>query len=144
MRKQKVVKFFKTFTMAYRRTKRSYKKSYKKKYSKKYAKNKKYARKKYYGAKSYKKYSKKYYKKASVLRMPTKTLIVPSIDKEKLFSAMPDVKYTADSIYELAGKVAADLLVAQKTRQTTDALILNEIKTVLEPGIAAENKKRRT
>lgn len=130
--------------MAYRRTKRNYKKSYKKKYSKKYAKNKKYARKKYYGAKSYKKYSKKYYKKASVLRMPTKTLIVPSIDKEKLFSAMPDVKFTADSILELATKIGADLLVAQKTARDTNTIILDQVKHVLEPAIATENKKRRS
>jgi len=76
--------------------------------------------------------------------MPTKTLIVPAIDKEKLFSAMPDVKYTADSILELAAKVGVDLLVAQKTARDTNSIILDQVKHVLEPAIAAENKKRKT
>jgi len=116
--------------MAYRRTnrKRTYKKrTYKKRTYRKRAYNKpKYTRKR--------KYSRKGYKKTSILRLPTKTLVVPDGSKEKLFSAMPDVQTTLNTVNELAGQLAAQTMTAEKQKIYNDAALLNQIKSEFEPA----------
>jgi len=117
--------------MAYRRTnkKRTYKKrTYKKRTYGKRAYNKpKYARKR--------KYSRKGYKKTSVLRIPTKTLVVPDGSKEKLFSSMPDVQTTVNAINQLAGELATKTMAAEKQKMYDNSTLLTKIKTELEPSI---------
>jgi len=122
--------------MAYRRTnrKRPYKKSvYKKRtYRKRTYTKPKFGRKK--------KYSRKSYKKTSLLRIPTKTLVVPNGNKEKLFSSLPDVQVTVNAVNQLAHVLANETMAAEKQKMADNATLLTKIKTELEPSIQTSKR----